>query len=113
MLEKIKSQYFIKLIFSFINETGKLILVKYNKRIQNIININLINYKVLSGKYIIIETNEKGKEFKSYNNELIFEGEYLNKKRNGAGKEYYNNGNILFEGEYLEGKRNGKGREYD
>jgi len=34
---------------------------------------------------------------------LIFEGEYLNGKRNGNGKEYYSNSNIKFEGEYLRG----------
>ena len=33
-----------------------------------------------------------------------FEGEYLNGKRNGKGKEYsYWNGNLQFEGEYLSG----------
>ena len=43
---------------------------------------------------------------------LIFEGEYLNDKRNGKGKEYYIKGELKFEGEYLNGKRNGKGKEY-
>ena len=38
------------------------------------------------------------------NNRLIFEGEYLNGKRNGKGKEYDNN-KIIFEGEYLNGKK--------
>ena len=33
-------------------------------------------------------------------------------KRNGKGKEYYEDGQLLFEGEYLNGKRNGKGKEY-
>ena len=41
---------------------------------------------------------------------LEFEGEYLNGKRNGKGKEYNYEGKLLFEGEYLNGKRwNGKG----
>ena len=31
---------------------------------------------------------------------LKFEGEYLNGKRNGKGKEYYYNGKLEFEGEY-------------
>ena len=43
---------------------------------------------------------------------MIFEGEYLNGKRNGKGKEYSIYGKIEFEGEYLNGKRNGKGKEY-
>ena len=47
-------------------------------------------------------------------NHLIFEGEYLNGKRNGKGKEYISlNGSIRFEGEYLNGKRNGYGIEYN
>ena len=29
---------------------------------------------------------------------VIFEGEYLNGKRNGKGNEFYENGNIIFEG---------------
>ena len=45
------------------------------------------------------------------NNRLIFEGEYLNGKRHGKGKEYDNN-KIIFEGEYLNGKKHGKGKEY-
>ena len=42
-----------------------------------------------------------------------FVREYLNGKRNGKGKEFYNNGNLIFEGEYSNGKRNGKGKEYN
>jgi len=39
----------------------------------------------------------------------MFEGEYLNGKRNGKGKDYYLNGKLRFEGEYLNGERlNGK-----
>ena len=34
-------------------------------------------------------------------NRLIFEGEYLNGKRNGKGKEYNYDGKLIFEGEYL------------
>ena len=43
-----------------------------------------------------------------------FEGEYLNGKRNGKGKEYYFNSDLIFEGEYLNDKKwNGKVKEYD
>ena len=35
---------------------------------------------------------------------MIFEGEYLNGKPNGKGKEYDGNGNLLFDGEYLNGQ---------
>ena len=44
---------------------------------------------------------------------LAFEGEYLNGKKNGKGKEFYNNGGIKFEGEYKNGERNGFGKEYN
>ena len=53
----------------------------------------------------------KVKEY-DYNGKLIFEGEYLNGKRNGKAKEYWF-GKLIFEGEYLNGKRNGKGKEYN
>ena len=47
------------------------------------------------------------------NGKLKFEGEYLNGKRNGKGKEYDYDGKLLFEGEYLNGQRNGKGKLYN
>ena len=52
------------------------------------------------------------KEYDKLEDKLLFEGECLNKKRNGKGKEYYWNGELKFVGEYLNGKRNGKGKEY-
>jgi len=75
-------------------------------------NINLINYKLFSGKYTINISKEKTQEFLVYCDRLIFEGEYLNGKRNGNGKEYGNNGNLIFEGEFINGKRHEKGKEY-
>ena len=40
---------------------------------------------------------------------MIYIGEILKGKRNGKGKEYYNNGQIKFEGEFLNGNYwNGK-----
>ena len=112
MLDIIKSFYFYKIIFSYIDEKRKLKLAKYNKNIQNKIDINLTNYKVFSGRYIIYEADGKGKEYNSYNDKLIFEGEFKNGERNGKGKEYDYIGKVEFEGEYLNGKKNGKGKEY-
>ena len=40
-----------------------------------------------------------------YKTIITFEGEYLNGKRNGKGKEYYEDGKIKFEGEYFKGQR--------
>ena len=44
----------------------------------------------------------KGKEYN--NSKLIFEGEYLNGKRNGKGKEYDYTGKLIFEGKYFDGR---------
>ena len=85
-----------------------------NKNMQDKLNINIMNYKLFGGKYIIYETKNKGKEY-DYNDELLYEGEFLHGKRNGKGKEYinrYDKDEVIFEGNYLNGKRNGPGKEY-
>ena len=87
------------------NEKIKLKVIKYNKKLQEKIDIKLINYKFYHRKYIIYETNIKGKEYLGCTDDLLFEGEYLNGERNGKGKEYFNNGILKFEGDYIEGKR--------
>ena len=113
MLDNIKSTYFAKIIFSYINDKLKLILVKKSKKLQKQIDINILNYKIFYGKYIIPETDKIIKEYLYYNDKLIYEGEHIKNIRNGFGREYDSiNGNLTFEGEYLNGKRNGKGREY-
>ena len=43
---------------------------------------------------------------------MIYEGEYLNGKKNGKVKEYCG-GHLCFEGEYINGKKNGKGKEFN
>ena len=53
--------------------------------------------------YELIKGNGKVREYNS-KSELIYEGEYLNGKRNGKGKEY-ENGELIFEGEYLNDKK--------
>ena len=108
----IKSQYIKKIVFSFLSTNKILNMIVHNKYYQNLLNIGIDNYKNISKRYIIGEINGKGKEYSIDKNILIFEGEYLNKKRNGKGIEYDNDGLLLFEGEYLNGKRNGKGKEY-
>ena len=111
MLKNIKSTYFSKIVFSFFKEKRKLEIVKYNKILQKNLDINLENYKLYAGKYIIFENDGKCKEY-NFHDRLIFEGECLNRKKNGKGKEYICKV-ILFEGEYLNGKRHGEGKEYD
>ena len=86
MLQNFKSIYFLKRLFNCVDEKNKLDIIKYNKNMQNVLDISLINYKIFSKRYIIYGKNGKGKEYNWYG-ELIFEGEYLNRKRNGKGKE--------------------------
>ena len=111
MLANIKSVYFIKLVFSKIDEKRKLNIVKYNKSLQNILSIKLINYIFISNKYIVYEENGIGKEYDCSNDELLYIGQYKNGERNGKIKKFdYHNGKLIFEGEYLNGKKwNGKG----
>ena len=113
MFKNIKSSYIIQKILSYIDKKRKLKIFKYNKHIQNLINIKLIDYRLMSNTFIIYQKNEKkGRQFISKNYKLIYEGEFLNGKRNGKGKEYYDNSNSLYEGEFLYGEKNGKGKEY-
>ena len=81
LLENIKSIYFYRIFFSLLDEKIKLKLIKYNKKMQSNLDIKLINYKFYSGKYVIYENKIIGKEYYGYNNDLIFEGEFLNGER--------------------------------
>ena len=110
--KSIKSFYIIEDIFSLLPKKRKLQIIVYNKKYQEKLNINIEDYKELCIKYIIREGKGKIKEYdKKY--KLLYEGEYVNRKRNGKDKEYYyDNSKLEFEGEYLNGERNGKGKEY-
>ena len=136
MLKDIKSSYFIKIILFHLNDAKKFKIIKYNKTLQKILNIKLIDYINFSKRYIIYESNiigTIGREYNFENDALIFEGTYKNKERNGRGTEYFSNqtiigeylngirngkfkeyinGHLIFEGDYLNGKRNGKGKNY-
>ena len=119
MSEKIKSTIVVKKIFFCVSNRIKLNIVKYNKKLQNVLNISSINYMIynkiiMSEEDIIYENNTKGKIYDSYGR-LIYEGELLKGKKNGIGKEYVSEGTkskLIFEGEYLNGERR-KGKEYD
>ena len=87
MLENIKSIFFIRILFSYVDEKQKLKIIKYNKSFQKTINISIINYQHFKGKYIIYESDEYGKEYNGYDDKLLFEGDYYNGERNGYGKE--------------------------
>ncbi len=109
-IKDIKSVYIKKEIFSYLNIKVYLDMIIYNKELQQMFGVNIEDYKKISKKYLIFE-NGKVKEY-TRDNILIYEGEYLKRKRNGKGKEYFEFGEVSFEGEYLNGERNGKGKEY-
>ena len=111
-LGTIKVLLIMKKIFLFLTETLKLDLIKYSKNFQKKIGVDIDNYKKASGKLRIIGKFGKGQEYKLDTYEFIFEGEFKNGKKNGKGKEYYENGRIKYEGSYLNGRKNGKGKEY-
>ena len=114
-LEEVKSSHILKAIFYFINEKQKLNLIIYNKKFQKLFGVDIKNYKILSGKYSTVKKNGngKGRVYILKTKRLIFEGEFLNGKKNGKGKEFNEDGNLEFEGEYLNGERNGQGKEYN
>ena len=48
-----------------------------------------------------------------YENGIYYIGQFENNRPNGKGKLYYNNGNILYEGDFINGKREGFGKYID
>ena len=119
----VKSKYIRIIIFSFLNEKNKLDLIKYNLKLQKILEININTYKEKSQCIKIGKNDGYCRIYDLYTMALKFEGEYKNGKKNGKGKEFYKShefsyeenirSKLIFEGEYLNGKRNGKGKEYD
>ena len=61
VLESKKQSFIIPLMLSYLVEKRKLETIKYNKRIQNLININLVNYKLLCKRYIKFKEKGRGK----------------------------------------------------
>ena len=55
--EKLKSDYFLRKMFDFLNRGKTLEIIKYNKKIQNRLNININDYIKYSQLYssIVIE----------------------------------------------------------
>jgi len=94
MWRKIRSNYLLKEILIYIGDERKLNLMKYNKKLQAIAGLNLIDFRKFSGKYIK-ENCGKIEIYNSYNDRLIFEGEYFNGIRNRKGKEYNEEGKLI------------------
>ena len=115
MIYNVKAQGILQIIFSYLNDKTKLYVINYNKTLLQKLEIDLEFVKKISGKYRkeLIKGKSIGKEYSLEDDILIFEGEYIDGKKNGHGKELYLNGDIKFEGEYLNGRRDGPGKEYD
>ena len=103
-LNFIKSKKILKYIFNHLEIHKKLILLNYNKTLQNKFGITFDDYKSNSKKIKIGGLNGYGKEYISETHKLIFEGKYLNGKKNGKGIEYFENGKKKLEGEFLNGE---------
>ena len=69
LLQKIKSKLILNKIFNCLKENKKLKMIKLNKRIQNKLNIGLIDYKEYFGRIEIeiIPTSEKDNNIKFIN----------------------------------------------
>ena len=80
-INSINSSYILEEVFSFLHERNKLDLIIYNKQLQEILHIDIGDFKKLSGKYKIGEKNGKGKEYLLDKDDLIFEGEFEWKKK--------------------------------
>ena len=66
-----------------------------------------------NGNILYVLNNGSGKvRFYDWQDNLDYDGELLNGKKNGQGKHYINN-ILIYEGQYLNGERNGKGKEYN
>ena len=113
LIKNVKSSFILNKIFSFLDISIKLQIIKYNKSHQKKLNIDIVDYIELNGRYIKY-FNGKGIEMLLKKNIKIFEGEYFEGKRNGKGKEYNWKGILTFEGEYLNNRKwKGEGEEYD
>ena len=75
--------------------------------------VQLMNYTFLyyEGEYINGKKEGKGKEY-DIDTGLEYEGNFINGKREGFGKEFGQNEKLIYEGEFKNGKREGMGKEY-
>jgi len=85
-IEKIKSVYTLKEIFSFLKTIQIINIIIYNKKLHKDLGVDIEDYIKISQKYRIGERNGKGSECILNTNILIFKGEYLNGKKMGKEK---------------------------
>ena len=103
-INMIKSIKILKHIFNHLINYQKLIMMNYNKFLQNKFGFTIDDYKNNAKRIKIVRFNGNGEEYLLDKYNIIYEGEYLKGKRNGKGIEYYENGRIKSKGEYLNGE---------
>ena len=92
--EKIKSDYFLQKLYDNMTKKKKLEIVKYNKRIQNRINLSVKNYKEYSETFTpieieIIPTKDNYGEFIKINeNDKLFYHIYFNDNKEEIKNKY-------------------------
>ena len=84
-IENINSQYIIQFIFSYIEKRRELDIIKLNKKLKQKLEVNIEDYKKESKRYKVIGEDGIERVYLLKDNVLIFEGKYLNGKKNGKG----------------------------
>ena len=115
LFTNINSKYLLNDIFSLVLKNVSLNVIIYNKKLQKILGISIEDYKTTSRKYIkkcFGFLDSKYNEYSIDTNILVFEGEYKFGKKEGNGKEYFDDGKLKFEGKYHKGKKI-SGKRYD
>ena len=104
--DSVKSKYIQILTFSFLDRKNILDLVKYNLKLQELLEININTYKEISQSIKISKGDGYCRIYDLYTMALKFEGEYKNGKKNGKGKEFYKS-HDYYEDEYSKGEKDG------
>ena len=94
ILQNIKSNYFLERIYDNILKKKSLDIVKYNKRLQNRINLSIKDYKEYSEKFSSIEieiipcNNKYGQFINIKKNEKIFYHIFFNDNKEEIENKY-------------------------
>ena len=98
--EKLKSDYFLRKLFDILDKNKSLIIMKYNKKLQKRLNINIIDYKEYSEIEIELKLdNDKYAKFSTFINIFKKDKEYYHIYFDNSNKEIKKN--YLVENEKL------------
>ena len=91
-LRKIKSDFFLRILFNHLEKKKILHMVKYNKQMQNILNINLNDYKEIHDQIeieVIPVKNNYGKFINFQKEDEIFYHIYFNNHTQEVKRNYF------------------------